>query len=46
MKSEIQIISKKETILKCSIFLFILSIAICVIENIDMNLLVNSLLKF
>ncbi len=35
MKTEIQTLSKKEALLKCIIFLFILSLAVCVFENID-----------
>lgn len=46
MKTETQIVSKSETILKCSIFLFLLAVTVCVIENVDMNVFVNSMLKF
>ncbi len=43
MKTEIQITSKLGALLKCSIVLFILAIAICTIENI--NLIIHQLVQ-
>ena len=43
MKTEIQIITKKATVLKCSLFLFLLSLVACAIENIDWSMIARNI---
>ncbi|MBL0329286.1 MAG: hypothetical protein IPP64_07690 [Bacteroidetes bacterium] len=43
MKTEIQIITKKATILKCSLFLFMLSMVLCAIENIEWSMIAKNI---
>lgn len=45
-RNEIMTISKPNTLLKCSIFLFILSIGMCLLEEVDFTQIINSIANF